>query len=219
MLALILAEFAYGLTGRTVHELLGLGLFGLFLVHGGWNWRWFAGLRKGRYRGVRLTTLAINGLLLIAAMLMMVSGIVNSELLFRATGVELDWMPRELHTASAHWFLVLASIHLGLHWTQIMSEARRVSPVSLRLSPPWDVLVAVVIAALGLHAALDRSLYARMIAYYSFGDWNFSESVAGFFVQYLAIVAFHASVAYHALRFGKALRPPTAGAESLIEQG
>ncbi len=219
MLALILAEFAYGLTGSTVHELLGLGLVGLFVLHGGWNWRWFVGLCKGRYRGLRLATLVINTLLLILAMLMMVSGIVNSELLFRTTGIERDWIPRALHTASAHWFLVLASIHLGLHWTQIKTEARRLSPVFLRLSPPWGVLATVVIATFGLHASLDRSLYARMIAYYSFGDWNFSESIAGFFVRYLAIVAFHASVAYYALRFGKSLRTRTAGAESLIEQG
>ena len=219
MLALILAEFAYGLTGSTVHELLGLGLLGLSVLHGGWNWRWFAGLQKGRYRGVRLTTLAINASLLISAVLMVVSGVVNSELLFRATGIEPDLMPRALHTASAHWFLVLASIHLGLHWTQIMAEARRRFPVRQRHSPPWGVLPVITIAAYGLHAALDRSLYARMIAYYSFGDWNFAESIAGFFVQYLAIVAFHASIAHYALRFGRSLRTRTAGAESLIEQG
>ena len=160
MLALILAEFAYGLTGSTMHELLGLGLLGLFVLHGGWNWRWFAGLQKGRYRGVRVTTLAINASLLISAALMMASGIVNSDLLFRATGIELNLMPRALHTASAHWFLVLASIHLGLHWTQITAEARRRFPVRQRHSPPWGVLPVITIIAFGLHAVLDRSLYA-----------------------------------------------------------
>lgn len=223
MLALILAEFAYGLTGSTAHELLGLGVLGLFALHGGWNWRWFAGLLKGRYRGIRFATFAINASLLISAVLMMVSGIVNSQLLFRTTGIELNLMPRVLHTASAYWLVVLASIHLGLHWTQIMAEVRRLFPKCLRLVYSWGAMPIVggviAISAFGFHAALDRSLYARMIAYYSFGDWNFAESVAEFFVQYLAIVAFHASVAYYALRFGRSLRSRTASTESLIKRG
>lgn len=221
MFALILAEFAYGLTGSTVHELLGLGVLGLFVLHGGWNWRWFAGLLKGRYRGIRLATLAINVSLLISAVLMMVSGVVNSQLLIRTTGIELDLMPRALHTASAYWMVVLASIHLGLHWTQIMAEVRRLFPECLRLLYSCGAMPIVggiiVISAFGFHAALDRSLYARMVAYYSFGDWNFAESVAGFFVQYLAIVAFHASVAYYVLRFGRSLRSRTTNAKSLIK--
>ena len=223
MLALILAEFAYGLTGSMVHELLGLGVIGLFVLHGGWNWRWFVGLLKGRYRGIRLATLAINMSLLISAVLMMVSGIVNSELLFRTTSIKLELMPRALHTASAYWLVVLASIHLGLHWTQIMAEVRRLFPKCLRLLYSWGAMPIVggviVISVFGFHAALDRSVYARMIAYYSFGDWDFARSIAEFFVQYLAIVAFHACVAHYALRCVRSLRSRTEGTESLIKRG
>lgn len=34
MLTLVMIEFAYGLTGSTLHELLGLLLLGLFFLHG-----------------------------------------------------------------------------------------------------------------------------------------------------------------------------------------
>jgi hypothetical protein len=205
MLTLVMIEFAYGLTGSTLHELLGLLLLGLFFLHGSWNRAWFGSLLKGRYRGVRIVMLAINGLLLVAAVLMMVSGLVNSDLQFRATGVEPGWLPRELHTASANCFLVLMAIHLGLHWKPVMAEAGRL--VGFCLPPPLRArvlpILAVLISGFGVYASLERSLYARMVAYYSFGDWNFDESVAGFFVQYLAIVGLYASVAHYALRFGK----------------
>lgn len=216
MLALVMVDFAYELTGSTIHELLGLLLLGGFVFHGGWNWAWFKNLQKGRYRGVRIAMLVINGLLLISAVVMMVSGLVNSDLLFRATGIELDWLPRALHTASANWFLVLMAIHLGLHGKLLKAEAGRLfrfrlpSPLHGRVPP----ILAVCIAGFGVYASLERSLYARMVAYYSFGDWDFDASVAGFFVQYLAIVGLYASVAHCALCWGKSLasRSATQGA-------
>lgn len=205
MLALIMVEFAYELTGSTAHEWLGLSLLGLFLVHGGWNWSWFRSLLKGRYRGVRITLLVINGLLLVSAVLMIVSGIVNSNLLFRATGIVLEWLPRELHTASANWFLVLMAIHLGLHWKLVLVEADRL--FQLRTSSSWRrhilPILAAFISGFGVYASLERSLYARMIAYYSFENWDFEVSVVGFFVQYPAIVGLYASVAHYALRLGR----------------
>ncbi|MFV0600900.1 MAG: DUF4405 domain-containing protein [Brachymonas sp.] len=205
MLGLILVAFAYELTGSIIHELLGLALLGLFFVHGGWNWAWFRSLFKGRYSGLRSVTLLVNALLLISVVVMMVSGIVNADLLFRVTGVELDWIPREIHTASANWFLILMAVHLGLHWKLVMHEAS--SLLGLGEASPARRLamsaLALFVAAFGVHVSIERSLYARLIAYYSFGNWQFDESVLGFFVQYLAIVGLYASVAYYALRVAR----------------
>lgn len=217
MLGLILVEFAYGLTGSTIHELLGLGLLGLFLVHGGWNWGWFRSLLKGRYSGLRRATLTANTLLLISALVMMVSGIVNADLLFRATGVELGWIPREIHTASANWLLILVAIHLGLHWKLVMNETRR--RVGLKAPSPARRaglgVVAALIAIAGMRVSVERSLYARLIAYYSFGDRPVDESLIGFFVQHLAIVGLYASVAYYAVHLMRGARRPARRAGTL----
>lgn len=203
MLALILIEFAYWLTGSTIHELLGLGLLGLFVVHGDWNWAWFRSLFKGRYKGMRRLTLTVNTLLLVSALVTLVSGIVNADLLFVATGVELEWIPREIHTASANWFLILVAVHLGLHWKLVMNESRRL--VGLDGPSPARRTVLGVLAALiaiaGAHVSIERSPYSRLTAHYSFGDRQFDESAIGFFVQYLAIVGLYASVAYYAVQF------------------
>ena len=207
MLCLIVVEFAYEVTGSTIHELLGLGLLALLFVHGSWNRTWFRNLFKGRYRGMRRVTLTVNTLLLISALVMMGSGIVNADLLFRATGVELDWIPREIHTASANWFLILMAVHLGLHWKAVMNEISRLLGLDEPSPARRTVLVALaaLIAIAGAHASIERSLYARLIAYYSFGDRQFDESAIGFFVQYLAIVGLYASVAYYAVQFVRAV--------------
>ena len=205
MLSLILVEFAYGLTGSTIHELLGLSLLGLFLVHGGWNWAWFRVLFKGRYTTLRRVNLAVNTLLLTSALVMLASGIVNSDLLFQATDIELDWIPREIHTTSANWFLILMAAHLGLHWKLVMNEAGRIAGINEPAPTRRMVLgvLAALIAIVGAYASVERSLHLRLIAYYSFGDRQFDETVAGFFAQYLAIVGLNASVAYYAVRLGR----------------
>ena len=74
MTLLILLEFAYRLIGSTLHELIGLLMFTLIIVHGSWNWRWFATLLKGKYAVLRIVSVTINALLLITGLLMMVSG-------------------------------------------------------------------------------------------------------------------------------------------------
>jgi len=203
LLGLILAEFAYAFTGSTVHELLGLSLLGLFLLHGGWNWSWFCNLWRGRYSWTRILTLGVNSLLLIAAVVMLVSGLVNSDLLFRATGIELTWNPRNIHTAAAYWFLLLMAVHLGLHWKRVMNEAQRLgrwgdgSPSGQRVLR----LLTVVLALIGLHAIFDRDLYHHLIAYFSFGRTGEGGSWICVVIQYLGIVGLFAGVAYYAFHF------------------
>ncbi len=208
MVALVLLEFAYRLTGSTVHELIGLSMFTLFIVHGAWNWRWFVAVFNGRYAGLRIASTAINVLLLIAVVLMIVSGLLNSDLLFSLLRVEFDLLPRELHTASAYWFLVLMGVHLGMHWKMVMAEAKKWggSAWTSLPAPLRTVLLKLSsagIAGYGLLACLERDVLARMTAYYSFGSGELDEPLLGFLVQFAAIVGLHCYLAYQALQFFK----------------
>ena len=208
MTALILLEFAYRLTGSTVHELIGVSLLTLLVIHGAWNWRWLAALCKGRYAARRVASTTINALLLTAALLMVVSGVLNSELLFSLTQVELDLLPRELHTATAYWFLILVGVHLGMHWKMVMAEASKLTGGAWRSVPsPLRALVlnaiSASIAAYGVFASFARSVFSRLTAYYSFGNLEVDESILGFFAQYAAIVGLYAMLTYQAQRFFK----------------
>ena len=212
MSTLILVEFAYQLTGSAVHEWLGLSMFLLFLLHGGLNWKWFGALFKGRYNGLRSVMLVINAGVFISALLMVVSGVLNSELLFSLSHVELDLLSRPFHTAAAHWFLVFTGIHLGLHWKMVMTEGRCLAGLykHSRLRTLALHAMTVVIVATGIYASCDRGLLSKMVAYYSFDDWNFDESVAGFFIQYLTIMGLYACLANYALQAFKGYKSPFA---------
>ena len=43
-------------------------------------------------------------------------------------------------------------------------------------------------------------LSSRLTADYSFGDWEFDESIVGFFAQYAAIVGLYAVLTHYGLR-------------------
>lgn len=201
MTVLVLGEFAYQLTGNAIHEITGMTLFVLFIGHLALNGRWLSALFKGRYNGVRLASLIVNLLLLADGLFLIVSGIMNSNLLYTWIGFQTGILPRELHSASANGLLILMSLHLGLHWKMVMNEAL---PRTLTVGTRFYFLLpalSMVLAIYGIYASVERKLFPKLVAYYSFDHWDFDASIAGFFIQYIAMVGLYAAVAHYALRF------------------
>lgn len=202
MLGLILLSFAYQLTGNTLHEVLGFVLFSLLAAHTVLNRRWYGALFKGRQSPRRLINSAITLALLVLMTLLLLSGITNSHLLPAFVRVDGGLLSRQLHTWTAYWSLILASIHLGLHWKMVMAEARKILRPSLPplLGPLALRALAVMLAAFGIQASIERALYAKLTAAASFDYWDFEASVVGFFAQYLAIMGMYICLTHYTLK-------------------
>lgn len=201
MTILILLEFAYQLTGNTVHELIGISMFALFVVHGKLNWQWFLTLLKGKYRGIRIASVVANLLLLATALTMITSGMLSSRVLSSLFNIEFDLIPREVHTVAAYWFLILMAVHLGMHWELIMAEVKTLTGISSQshLRKITLRLISAIIVAYGIYASFERSIFSRLTAHYSFDFWDFDVSVIGFFIQYVSIVGLYAWLAHCAM--------------------
>jgi hypothetical protein len=50
MTILMLVAMAYRITGNTIHEVVGVFLFVLFIVHNILNRRWYKAIAKGKYK-------------------------------------------------------------------------------------------------------------------------------------------------------------------------
>ena len=109
-----------------------------------WDWtvastRRFLPALTGRLR----FTYVLNWLLFVAAVLVMVSGILISEAALpslglptaRSTGSSLFRFWRLLHTVSADAVIVLAGIHLGLNWRWVLNAVRHVARLPRQRSP------------------------------------------------------------------------------------
>ena len=102
MTLLLLLMMARQLTGDTVHEWLGAGMFLLWILHHILNMQWHGHIWKGKYTPFRILQLVVNILLLLAMIGTMVSGIILSREVFAFLPISGGLaLARPLHILSA----------------------------------------------------------------------------------------------------------------------
>ena len=181
----------YHLWGDTAHEWVGAGMFVLFILHHILNWRWWAGICKGRYTAVR-TLQTMLDLLTLAAMLgLMVSGVILSSKVFAFLHIRGHMaFARRLHMAASYWGFLLMAAHLGLHWGMLLGMARKAGQTRLSGKPVSSLPKAagVVAALCGVVAMVKRDLATYLFLRSEFVFLDFSESKLLFYLDYLSIM-------------------------------
>ena len=119
------------LTGLPIHEWLGLGVLAIVLVHllAQWDWTHASTRRFVSQLSSRLRlTYVLNWVLFVSLCVVMLSGVMISEVALPALGVGSLRTPgpaagawRLAHTLSANALIGLAGIHLGLNWRWVVS--------------------------------------------------------------------------------------------------
>ena len=134
--AVLLFEVLHQLTGNTLHEIVGVAFFVCIVVHLVFASRWIksatASLKAGELTGHQKRLGIIALLLLVDFIVLMVSSVMISELLWQA-GVDMTWLnPGKIwypvHTVAAYALCILVLGHLSMHWTTVAST----------LSVPYD---------------------------------------------------------------------------------
>ena len=116
MAVLMIGVMSYQATGSLFHEVCGVLLLLLFVLHNILNRIWYRNLGKGRYSAFRSMMLAVNVLILIAMLAAMLTGIYVSQNLFAPIlGMRESYLIRPYHVAAGAWGTVLVSVHAGMH--------------------------------------------------------------------------------------------------------
>ncbi len=97
------------------HEWAGLVLFAAILVHLLLNRGWFRGLFRGRYGPARSVFTAVDAALILAVILIAVSGAVISGYAFSALNLSGSSWGRKMHFAATAWLFLLCGFHYGTH--------------------------------------------------------------------------------------------------------
>ena len=154
----LLFLMGYHLWGDTAHEWVGAGMFVLFILHHILNWRWWAGMFKGRYSVVRILQTVIDLLTLAAMLGLMVSGVILSSKVFAFLQIRGHMaFARRLHMVASSWGFLLMSAHLGLHWGMLLGITRKTRLTGKPVSPLPTVLGALI-AIYGVFALVKRNL-------------------------------------------------------------
>lgn len=147
-----------------------------------------------------LVTIASNISIALAMAALLVTSVLLSRTVFVFLPVSGGPTAREIHILAAYWAFILAAIHLGLHWSMIMTVTGRL----LRVGPPNAIRTAVLrgiagaIVACGIHGMFVMGIGDRLVGRPSIDFWDFQESTAGFFLHHIAILGVCACAAHYA---------------------
>lgn len=149
MLILMLLEFSKLHTGQLLHEIFGVCLFVLFIVHNLLNLSFYKNLFKGKYSIQRIITTVVDFAFLICMLFTILFGIPISLKVFKFLNLNGSMQIRTLHTIFGYWSLVILGLHLGLHFKMIFAKLK------------MNVLLYLIQAAIviyGIKAMFDTNL-------------------------------------------------------------
>lgn len=203
MTVCLLFQMAYMLVGNTVHEWMGAGMFLLFLIHHGLNWRWYRNLFRGKYTPARILQTVVNFLVLLCMLGLMVSGVLLSRDVFVFLNVQgHSGTARILHMLSAYWGFLLMSVHIGLHWGMVLGVIRnRAGQKGTSPAKRWGLRAIGAAAGIyGLYGFLKHDIVSYLFLRSLFVFFDGSQPLWLFLIEYLAIMCLWAQIACYLAR-------------------
>ena len=199
----LLFLMGYHLWGEALHEWVGAGILLLFIVHHILNGHWHKTLFKGKYNAMRIVTLTVDLLVLLAMLAQMYSGIVMSRYVFgflpSTCGMSLA---RRLHILGAYWGFLLMSLHLGLHWNMILGMFRKTAKIksNSNIRSIISFIVGLSIAGYGVWAFIGRDFPTYLFLKSEFVFLDYSEPKILFYIDYLALMGLCIFIAHYSTK-------------------
>jgi hypothetical protein len=165
-----------------VHEILGVVLFALWIVHVVWNRAWIKGMLKGKYNALRIVRTVINAGVIVCVLFLMISGVMLSNHVFAWLGIESGAsFARNAHMLASHWYLVFVSLHIGLH-------------LSLFIKGRVATGIVAALGAYGIYAFVTRGLWKYLTLQQPFFFLDLERGYLLFALDYIATMMLFAEV-------------------------
>lgn len=176
MSVVMLFLMAYQVTGEKAHEWLGISMFAAATAHNILNLKWYSVLFKGKYKLLRIIGIAVNLLLFAALLGTAVSGILMNNYVFPLSIHGTMAAARVIHLAASHWCFVLTGIHLGLHWSMVISMFRKI-PVHGGAKKAAVIILRIIAAAIAVYGGYcfvkaDIFSYMTFKMHFAFLDYE-----------------------------------------------
>lgn len=176
-----------------IHQICGISLIVLWVVHIVLNRRWYGALFKRKYQPYRIMQLVVNCGVLISALFLMISG------LLMAWFIPADWVggalsfARTTHLLASHWYYIFMAFHIGLHASMIATK------IKIRGIVPR--LICILISLYGIYAFITRGLWKYMFGLQQFFFFDFERGYVLFAIDYISIIVLFATISYYLQKF------------------
>lgn len=177
---------AYELIGEATHEILGLCMVTLFIVHHALNWNWHKRLLRGKYTAYRTVLTVLDCLMILVFISQAASGIMMAKHIFPALPhVGRRSLARVLHLLGAYWGFLLICLHAGMHMTGLWRKWKKSGKKPLKA---FIALVLTAISVYGATAFVRRGFPVYLTLKEQFVFFDYEEPLWRFFADYLAIM-------------------------------
>jgi hypothetical protein len=185
---------AYSLIGEQTHEILGVCMFALFIVHHVINRKWWSSLFRGKYNAQRILGTVVNLLLAVFMILQPASGILMSKYVLKSITIKgTAATMRTIHMTLAYWGFAFMSFHLGLHVKNVTGGIVK----KMNRTVAWILrILFIVIAGYGCYAFMKRGIGDYMLMKTMFAFFDPGEARVWFFMDYIAVMILFANLAY-----------------------
>ncbi len=192
MTAALPVLMCYSIVGETAHEVIGVAMFALFILHHILNFGWIKSLFKGKYDLRRIVNTAVNALVFLCMIGLMYSGIVISKHVFTFVNIGGAMFARTVHMLCAYWGLVLMSVHLGMHISQMAVRMKLKNKAMV-----WALrIISGMVGAVGIYEFISLKFtdYLFGKVQFAFIDTNASAVLTA--LQYLSVMMLLAYIGY-----------------------
>jgi hypothetical protein len=199
----MLVAMAYPITGNMVHELVGVVLFVLFMVHNFLNRRWYKTIFSGKYKVQQILSIAVNLLFLLTIAVALISAVPISRDILPFIPMNNEMIVRQIHVLSAYWGFILMAVHIGISWGRIINAARKMTGIitTSRVRTIAFRFLAVLIVVYGVQISFERDMGSRLLIYNPFGYWGFDENALRFVIDYLSIMGIYICGTHYTLKY------------------
>ena len=201
MTILFIVLMGYYITGNTVHEILGVITFMLFILHNILNIKWYKSIFKGKHNFQRIFHITINLLLFIAMTCMIISGIMISSEVFSFLNMSTTMFGRRLHMISTSWGFILMSIHVGLHLGIIMNKIN--TKIKNSIFEYVYYFILILLSGLGIYSFITLKIWEEMFLTIDFKFFNYEQNPIMFYLKYVVILIFISITIYSTFKLVK----------------
>lgn len=157
MSLLLILAMGYQITGNLWHEIVGITMFVLYVIHCALNGYWFKNFAtiKNNLKGKPAATISfITNILVLADMIILaITSIMISKSAFAFLGIQAADSVKKIHMLSAHIGFVLISVHVGAHSKMILNKICKGANIdrtkkSVKIAGMVLALIIVIIGAI-----------------------------------------------------------------------
>ncbi len=203
MLVLFLLVMCFPLLPKQLHEVLGVALSLAAGIHIYWNRKWFSScgnaIRSARGR----LSAVMNTLLLLLTVMILITGLCISNHLLKGLVplyLQRSILLHQLHGSLPFYWMILAGIHLGLHWRELRRRLAGRFPMSgpSGAGRLLTLLLPVVFLILGIWGSFLNHVGDRLMMKHVFHTPAMQYPLGLYLLFLLAILGMYAWIGFMA---------------------